>query len=650
MGLRFVLVFLLSFFLLSPLVKTITRTIEKPLFIFVQDNSESIKINKDSLFLQNEYPEKVKQLIGDLEKKFEVVSYSFGEKTRNGLRFDYSEKLSDFSELFSELENRYANRNVGALLLASDGIYNKGINPLYAAQNFGFPIYTIALGDTSLQKDAYITRVKNNKITFLGNKFPLELTIKANELPNTSTKLQVFKNGKEVFAKEIQINSKQYSETIELELEATKKGLQRYLIKIQPITGELSTKNNFKNIVIDVLDSKQKVLILANSPHPDIGAIKQVLMQNPNLETDFFTVDKFKGDIKKYNLVLLHQIPSLRHTANLILKDLIKERIPILFILGTQSAVNQINELNLGLTIKKTRNDFDESNAVLNPNFTLFKLDGEAQNFIKSLPPLITPFGEYKSSITADVLFYQKVKNLKTDRPLFLFNQINGTKVGYITGEGIWRWRIYDYLENSNQEAFNQLINKVIQFLAIRISKDRFVVSSPKLLSENEAIVFDAEFYNKSYEPINQPEIELEITNSEDKKFSYLMDKVAKTYKLNAGVFPVGDYRFQARVKFNEKTFTRTGEFSVISIDKEAENPVADHHLLYQLAKENRGKILYANELDNILNEIEQNKDISPISYTEKNLQDLLNLKWLFFLILGLLSAEWFLRKYWGAY
>ncbi len=40
--------------------------------------------------------------------------------------------------------------NLGAVVLAGDGIYNQGVEPLFAASGLSVPIYTIALGDTVL--------------------------------------------------------------------------------------------------------------------------------------------------------------------------------------------------------------------------------------------------------------------------------------------------------------------------------------------------------------------------------------------------------------------------------------------------------------------------------------------------------------------
>src|ERR1700752_4096689 len=61
--LRGIVVALLAFFLLSPLLKNISRTVEKPIIIFAQDNSESVTVGKDSSFYKKEYSKNVSELV-----------------------------------------------------------------------------------------------------------------------------------------------------------------------------------------------------------------------------------------------------------------------------------------------------------------------------------------------------------------------------------------------------------------------------------------------------------------------------------------------------------------------------------------------------------------------------------------------------------
>ncbi|MBK7667774.1 MAG: hypothetical protein IPJ32_10780 [Sphingobacteriaceae bacterium] len=91
--------------------------------------------------------------------------------------------------------------------------------------------------------------------------------------------------------------------------------------------------------------------------------------------------------------------------------------------------------------------------------------------------------------------------------------------------------------------------------------------------------------------------------------------------------------------------FTQSGTRTVKAIVAEKINTVANHTLLFQLAQNTGGKLFSKDELDKLEKELLNSELIKPVTYTQKQLNDLIDLKWIFFLILGLLSLEWFLRK-----
>jgi len=72
--------------------------------------------------------------------------------------------------------------------------------------------------------------------------------------------------------------------------------------------------------------------------------------------------------------------------------------------------------------------------------------------------------------------------------------------------------------------------------------------------------------------------------------------------------------------------------------------------MLYQLAVENSGSMFLPDSIEKLVSELKQNNNIKPVSFSTKDLIDLIELRWLFFIIIGLLSVEWFLRKFFGGY
>lgn len=647
---RFLAIFFIAFLLLSPLLKTITHSNEKPIIIFAQDNSQSILISKDSSFYKNEYKQKIEKLIDELGQKYDIKSFSFDDKVNEQLNFDYKGKQTDISALFDDLITRYTNRNVGAIIIASDGIYNKGNNPLYVSDKIKAPIYTLALGDTSIRKDLLIQKVNFNRITYLGNTFPIEVVVNANKAKGLSAKLKLTHGQKELFNKTINFSSEQYSETINITTEAKEIGLQRYTISISPVNDEIILTNNRKDIFIDVLDARQKILLLAANPHPDVSAIKQTLEGNRNYDVQVALINDFTKPVSDYNLVILHQLPANNSAATKIISDIQKANIPLLYILGTQSNISQFNAYNTGLNIAAKNQVFNESLPSLSSEFSYFTISDETRKMLNNFPPLNCIYGNYKSSPSAEPFLIQKIGNVISNQPLILFNQSLGSKNGIITGEGLWKWKLSNYAQKNNSEAFDEIITKIVQYLSVRIEKGLFRVINSHVFNENQNVEFDAELYNDSYELINENDVNLTIINSSGKKFPYQFNKTSNAYHLNAGVYPQGDYKYQAVVKLKNKTLTQNGEFTVMAMDAEFSNTIANHELLYNLAKKNGGEMLYPSQIEKLADLLQKRDDIKLVKYTQKRFNDLINLYWIFFIIIALLSAEWFLRKRNGGY
>ena len=88
-------------------------------------------------------------------------------------------KVSNISEFLKYIYDLYSNQNLGAIIMATDGIYNEGSNPIYAGAKLTAPIYTVALGDTTAKKDVILKRVFHNKIAYLGDKFSIQIDVAA---------------------------------------------------------------------------------------------------------------------------------------------------------------------------------------------------------------------------------------------------------------------------------------------------------------------------------------------------------------------------------------------------------------------------------------------------------------------------------------
>ncbi|MFO0321382.1 MAG: hypothetical protein ACK504_03030, partial [Bacteroidota bacterium] len=140
-------------------------------------------------------------------------------------------------------------------------------------------------------------------------------------------------------------------------------------------------------------------------------------------------------------------------------------------------------------------------------------------------------------------------------------------------------------------------------------------------------------------------DVTITLKDENNKSYNYTFSKKQAMYSLSAGQFPAGEYKYEAKTKLGDKVYSKSGVVIIKEMVAEKMNTLANHRILYQIANESGGKMFYKNELQQLQKEILQSENIKSITYTHKELIDLINLKWIFFLILILFSSEWFLRK-----
>jgi len=649
--LRFACVTLLCVFLLKPLLKTIDHNVEKPIVVIAQDNSQSLVVGDDSTYYNNDYKTQLTQLAASFGEDYDVRTFTFGEQVREGIdSLQYDEQLTDYSRFLEEIYTRFSGRNLGAVIMASDGLYNKGSNPVHSYKKLNVPVYTIALGDTTIHKDALIANVAANRLAYLGNRFPMEITVEGRKATNETVVLNVTRKGTVLFSQSISFNGERSILKIPLTLEAGEIGLQRYTVSITRLSDEVTYANNSKEVFIDVLDSRQKVLVLAYAPHPDLQAIRSAIADNESYNVDVRLMKDFNGNLQDYSMIVWHQLPGMGGAGASLITTAIEKKIPGMFVWGTSTDFNAFNALNLGVSLDNYRSNTTDISGSMQESFNTFNWETGFPSIIRMLPPLQVPFGDLSFSPGIQTAVVQQVGTIKTSKPLIAFNEIRESKFGFILGEGLWRWRSTSFQQSESHDSFNELITKSVQYLASKEDKSLFRVNAKNDFAENEDVIFDAELYNASYESISGREISMAIKNDEGKEFNYLFSAAGDMYQLNAGKLPVGNYSYEAKASSEGNVMTERGEFSVSPLQLEIIHTIADHRLLNQFARENNGIMVYPSAMQTLVDEIRNKKEIVSVSYENKELDELINFRWLSALILILLSTEWLLRKRAGTY
>lgn len=629
---RFVTVSVLALLLLGPVVKRNVNRDERPVVVVTQDVSGSVGGEERRCWEELKY----------LEKDYEVVYDSFGGGS------------TDIAAALSEIGDRFAGRNLGAVVLLSDGICNRGQDPVGTAAELAVPVYAIGLGDTTEQRDARIAEVRAGRVTYAGSRFPMEVTVRARRMKGEQAVLRVTQGDRELLKKAVQYTDNAFVWTETLLLDAGKPGLQSYTVSVSPCQNEATTKNNSRTVAVEVLDGRRKVAIVAAAAHPDISALKQGIESNPNYEVEVFNtvaeMNAKKGLAESCDVLILHNLPCDAETQKTL--QSLPPQVPRIYIVGTVTDLARFNALHCGMEITAKSRHNDEVTASKNDAFSLFALDAATAGCMESLPPLSAPFGNYRTAAGVQSLFYAKLNGNPTDRPLMAFGRQGETRCAFVVGEGLWRWRLHSFLMTGNHDDFDQLIEKMVVYTGAQGRRDRLSVDAERIYREDERVTLRAEFYDDNWELTNKPAVvcELSRTSPENgtKGTKYDFHPSGQGYSLDLGTLPPGDYRYRAITTFAGKQYSAMGAFVVEDFDLEQLSLVADHTLLNTLAQSTGGLLIDKDSVGGLAKILQQRGDLKKVIYTHPQHTPLVSLPLILVILVILLAVEWAGRKYYS--
>ena len=648
-ALRTLIVGLVVLLLFNPLIRQKFSSVETPTIILAHDNSASVALCKDSAFYKNDYLTQFEQFRSQLNADFQVDEYAFGEDVRDFENLDFSDQLTDMSSLVKTLDRRYYKRNVGAVLLFSDGIYNRGFEPELVAENFPFPIHTVVLGDTVAYPDLAIRNVHYNKVVSLGATFPVRVTVAARDLAGRKAQLTLKESGRVLEKRDIEISSNRFSKEIDFMLDATKKGVFPIDIEISGIEGEEQLLNNVRHIYVEVLDQKYKLLCVAASPHPDLGALRSVL--NDNYEVDFCFGKEQLPDFEKYDLVVLHQVPNGKMDFNVLKTQLDKNaKLPVLFVIGNDTDKDYINKVQSVLEFRSgATNTLLDVKAHLNPAFSTFTFDSKSDQMIAKYPPLALPHLEINALKSHDDLLLQEVMGVKSGLPLLGFAN-DKRKMGFLFGTNIWRWRLFEYYQSKNHDVFDEMFSKTLKYLLLS-ANDGSAIYAKETYYSNEPVIITAELRNPNNELVTDPDLTIQIENKlTGETYDYTFSKRDHDYELNAGLLPEGLYTYKVQGQMGERKISVSGTSSVAAIGIEEQQLTADIDRMRTIARLTNGNCYTARELQQLFADLHNDSRITSVEHHESRFEDLIHSKWIFFVLIGLAAVEWLLRKMFGAY
>jgi len=633
--LRFLVIFGLLVLLINPIVTKNTLEITKTPLAIAVDNSSSITALKSDEKVLELYKELTSNAA--LREKFDIQSYQFDADLKSSQEFDFKGKQTNLDAVAKNLKS--INRNtIFPTVIITDGNQTTGNDYVYRFDPVN-KVYPLVVGDTTTFFDLKINQLNVNKYAFHKNKFPVEVFLQYAGDKNITADFSIMQGNSVVAKEKVSFSSSKKTASLNLLLPADKVGLQIFKANISSPAKEKNSYNNIKNFAVEVIDQKSTIAIVSSINHPDIAALKRAIESNAQ---------------RKVILVKLNEINLLQDVSVLVLYQPNAGFKPIFdhnklagtnafIITGKNTDFNFLNQQQNNLVFKMSGQTEDYLNE-FQSQFNLFAIDNIG---FENFPPLQNLFGTVSTNGNVSVLLSSKIRNVSTNAPLLAFAENQNKRTAFLLGENSWKWRLQSHIDNQSFEKYDIFIDKIIQYLATSASKKSLVVTHESFYNSGEAIVINAQYFNKNYEFDEKARLTISVTNTETRQTkNYDLLKGNNSFSVNLDGLSAGKYNFSVK-ELNTNT-SYSGHFEILDFDIEKQFVNPDVVKLKQLALQTNGKAFFENQTDLLINTLLENKEYKSIEKNISTKTPIIDWVWLLVLIALLLTTEWFIRKYNG--
>jgi len=392
--LRFLSIFALLLLIINPKFKQKSYYTEKPTLTIAVDNSSSVA--------ELGYNTKVLTILNDLKNskqlqdKFEIDSYTFARNLKESDAVNFSGQQTNISKALKDINKLYKDA-IAPTLLITDGNQTYGNDYQFLSSKIKQPIFPVIAGDTTTYTDLKIDQLNANKYAYLKNKFPVEVIATYTGNETVQTNLVLTSDGKRLASKELTFSPTDNSKVVNLNISATKIGVQTLRAKLTPLNTEKNKQNNTRYFAVEVIDQKVKIALVSDIIHPDLGVLKKSLESNELRSVDILKPNEVSNTLNDYQLVIVYQ-PTQKFTE--VYENINRLEKNTLTITGTQTDWNFLNDIQTNF-YKDVLDESEEVQGQLNANYTNFLIDNID---FSDYPPLENAFGEIEFNVAHEII------------------------------------------------------------------------------------------------------------------------------------------------------------------------------------------------------------------------------------------------------
>ena len=565
--------------------------------------------------------------------------------------------------------------SLGAVILISDGSDNSGAisqADLTEIAGYGVPIHAVGIGLENIPEDLELTEVSLPEKALPGTTLSARIGIRHDQ--GGTARVKVYDGDTFLTTEEIALSNDQNMTLAFVDIEVSDPGQLDLRFTLDPINNESNLANNTRAQVVDVEESRYKVLYVEGEPRWEYKFMQRALNDDPSIALSTLlkvTPNKYyrqgiesqeqlangfpeeRAELFDYDALIIGSFNAAELTAEQqeMIRDFVSERGGSLLMLGGlnglglggwgESVVNEVLPSRLSADQAEFVREKSwvtlTDNGKLVPLLQLSNSETENERIWADLPEIADyqQLGPLRPAATT-------LLNVNVDgrmQPL-LVTQPYGRGQSYILATGgTWRWQMSLPVDDMSHETFWRQLTRAL----VANSPRPFELSSRV---DTEEIKVRAELRDPESEE-NQGLAISAVVSSEnnDVVTLELMPVSGQPGVYEAGFTPneTGLYSIEAISRVGENLVGSSTTAVRYDQGQEIFNVRQNRQLLERVAEITGGQYWSAEQWD----EIPEAISYSTAGITEQQISFLWDAPFFFFLLVLLKTMEWLLRRHW---
>lgn len=198
-------------------------------------------------------------------------------------------KQTNLTAALQHIDQMNHDQPIAATFVLSDVAHNQpdGRKPTDVATQLGsVPVYVIPIGNELRLRDIDLVSVSAPTVAMRNDDVVIEAHLSVYQCAGESCTVQLLRGGEVVDFRNVLIESNAETRSVQFQQRVAEIGTAAFQIAVQPLSGEMTTENNFDEIEINVTRSEIKVLLADEMPRWEYRYLAQLFRRDPKVELD----------------------------------------------------------------------------------------------------------------------------------------------------------------------------------------------------------------------------------------------------------------------------------------------------------------------------------------------------------------------------